>query len=148
MTPTLSDSEKLFNSLMQIRKLTTVQFQNLDKDHPATMLQFAALQFIDDQPQDTVSHLAKYLFLSKSSTTQLTERMTKSGYIKKEADTTDQRVTRLSLTENGTKQLAILRKQTIEIFDSIFSKLPQKDIKELIRIHDLLIVSLRHDSVN
>lgn len=140
-----SDFEQLFSTMMQLGKLMSQQTQETHEERTATMLQLMALQFLKEQPNGTVSELAKLLELSKSSATQLIERLAKAGLVKRINDKEDRRIVRLVITENGEKEFIALKKKLMEKMQKIFSKIPAKDLRELIRIHTNLIETLKNE---
>lgn len=140
-----SDLEKLFNTMLQFGKLMSQSTQETHEERTATMLQFSALHFLKDQPNDTVTNLATSLKLSKSSATQLIERLVKLSLVKRTHDSEDRRVIRLNITEKGKKECIILKRQMIQKMQKFFSKIPAKDLKELVRIHTNLVKTLRNE---
>ncbi len=104
-----------------------------------------ALQYLKEQPNGMVTDLGKFLELSKSSTTQLVERLARTGFIKKSHDSSDKRIVRLSITGSGEKEFVVLRDKKLEKMQKIFSKVPASDLRELIRIHVNLIEALKRE---
>lgn len=135
--------EQLFNTMLLLGKLVSQQTQQSPEAASATMLQFAALKYIKESPEETISLLGEQLALSKSSATQLVERLESSGYVKKNNDRNDKRIVRLSLTVNGEEQLKLLRAQVLENMKKVVLKIPAKDIKELTRIYMNLAEALK-----
>ncbi len=138
-------TEQLFNTITQLRRLV---FQRIYKSHEekvATGLQFSALNFLKDKLEVSVGDLAKFLQLSKSSATQLTERLSKLRLVKRTNDKGDRRIIHLILTATGKKELMALKKQTMKKMNRILTKIPRKDVKELIRIHTSLIEALKKE---
>lgn len=134
--------EKLFNTMVQLGKLMAQRTQESQEDQVATSLQFSALSSISEEKL-TVTELANNLKLSKSSATQLVERLVQSKYVNRSQDQKDKRIIRLELTEEGTKQVKVLKKKFISTLNDAFSDIPKSDILELTRIHSDMIVSLR-----
>ncbi len=139
------DFEQLFNTLLALGKLMSQQTQESHEERSATILQFSALNFIKEQPNATVSDLAVPLQLSKSSATQLVERLVKLGLVERTNDSDDRRIIRLNITNNGEKEFSALRNKMLEKMKRIFSKLPANDLRELIRIHSNLIETLKKE---
>ncbi len=142
---TTSDIEQLFSTMMQLGKFMSHYSQESHEERLATMLQFSALQFLKDQPNGTVGELAKFMQLSKSSATQLTERLVKAGIVDRVNDQEDRRIIRLIITPKGEEEFIILKKNIMEKMKRFVSKIPAKDIRELIRIHTNLIETLRKE---
>lgn len=144
---TTSDFEQLFNTMMQFGKFMSQQTNESYEERTATILQFTALHILKDQPNIAIGDLAKFLRLSKSSATQLIERLVKAGFVERVSDQEDRRIIRLVITENGEKEFVALKKDFMEKMQRIFSKIPAKDIRELIRIHTNLIETLKKEQV-
>jgi DNA-binding MarR family transcriptional regulator len=116
------------------------------EDRAATMLQFEALRSIQHDQKTTMGKLSSDLEVSLSSGTQLVERLVKLNLVKRESDKKDRRIIHLFLTALGKKELKKMEKKMQTRFQEIFSKVPKKDFKELIRIHKNLLDSLEKDS--
>ncbi len=141
----ISDIEQLFSTMLQFGKLMSQHTQESHEERTATMLQFSALHFLREQPNGTVTDLANFLKLSKSSTTQLIERLTKASLVKRIADIEDRRMVRLIITEDGKKEFIVLKKKFIEKMQKIFSKIPARDLREIIRIQTNLVETLKEE---
>ena len=142
MTST-SDIEQLFGTMLQLGKLMSQQAQETHEEKAATMLQFLTLQSLKERPNGTVTDLCNFLNLSKSSATQLIERLVKSDLVQRVDDPQDRRIIRLSITKSGEKESVALKKKLMDKMLKIFSKVPAKDLRELIRIHTNLIETLK-----
>jgi DNA-binding MarR family transcriptional regulator len=130
---------------MQFGKLITQLTQESYEERIASVLQFSALNYLKSQPNLGVSDLAGHLRLSKSSATQLVERLVKAGFVLRRHDPVDRRVVRLLLTRAGEKEILVLKKNILEKLNKVFSKVPKGDIEKLIRIYSGLIKRLRKD---
>ncbi len=137
--------ERLFNTMMQFGKLITQRTHESHEERIATILQLSALNFLKTQPNATVGDLAHSLQLSKSSATQLVERLVRTCLVGRQHDKKDRRIVRLVLTGRGQKHILVLKKQILEKLSKIFSKVPKEDIKKLIRIYTDLIKRLKNE---
>jgi DNA-binding MarR family transcriptional regulator len=90
----------------------------------------------------TLVYLANYLLISPSSTAQLTDLLTVSMWIEREHDSKDRRIIRLHITKEGEKELQRLKKIKLEKIKKVLSLLPEKELKEIIRINSLLLEKL------
>lgn len=135
--------EKLFNTMLQLGKLMSQRTQESQEESAATMLQFSALSCVNESGGRTVTDLAQFLKLSKSSATQLVERLVLSDLLLRRTDDNDKRVTRLDLTQQGKDEIVVMRKKFISTMKDAFADIPKKDILELIRIHNNMIDSLK-----
>jgi DNA-binding MarR family transcriptional regulator len=136
-------AEQLFNSMLQLRKLMMPQATISHKEKLATLLQYAALTILKMSSDYTLGDLGNAMHLSKSSSTQLVERLVKSGYVQRVPDETDRRVVHLQITQEGKTEVEVLKKKLMEKINTIIHLLPEKDIKELIRIQTDLINALK-----
>lgn len=135
--------EKLFATMQQMGRLMTQQAQISYEEKAATMLQFSALQLLNEKPKATMGELAQYLQMSMSSATQLIERLVKTGLVKRVHDTKDRRVIRLIITQKGKEQLTNLKNDILAKMNKFLSKIPEEDIQELLRIHNKILKTLK-----
>ena len=139
------DIEQLFVTMMQFGKLMSQHAQESHEERTATMLQLMALQYLIEQPNGTVTEVGNLLELSKSSSTQLVERLVKAGLVKRIHDEEDRRIVRLNITENGKKEFITIKSRIIEEMQRVFSKIPSKDLCEFIRIQISLVETLKKE---
>ena len=140
--------DQLFNTMGQLRKLLETQTQESHVDKHATIMQYSALMFLKDNRSATVGDVASHLKLSKSSATQLIERLAKASLIDRINDKEDRRIVRISITSAGEQQVMDLKMKYREKMGKIISKIPDEDLKELIRIHKNLIETLQKEQHN
>lgn len=136
-------SRELFESMVQIKHLTEHMCEMSFEDHVTSVLQFQALRCLFMNAASTSSQLAEYLHISPSSMAQLAERLEKAQLITREQDTKDRRVVRISLTQKGREDLELLKEKMYDQLNTIFSCLSDKDMKELVRIHKVLLIALQ-----
>lgn len=137
-----TNMEELFATMLQLGKLMSKDTSFNHENKAATMLQFQALRFVLENKNTAVSDLGTSLNLSKSSATQLIERLVKGKFLKRIHDETDRRIVRLTITKSGKQEYETLKQKMLEKVTKIFSNLPEEDIKELIRIHKKLLTQL------
>ncbi len=146
MASKLADIEQLFNSMMQLGKIFSQQPIMSAEEKSLTPWQFSVLHQLADQPGMPMSELAQIKHLSKSSATQIIERLVKSGFVERANDTHDRRLIRLKLTPVGEKELETMKMVMFKKMQEVFSVLSQEDIQTLIRIQTKLIETLNTDS--
>lgn len=110
-----------------------------------TPLQFFALRFLMQNPDATIKDLTERFQITKSSATQLIERLHKQGLIGKATDKNDRRVTHLKLTKKAEKILLKMRKERDGEMRKIFSRVSSEDLRELVRIHLTLLKNLKEE---
>ncbi|HUW64548.1 MAG TPA: MarR family transcriptional regulator [Spirochaetia bacterium] len=72
---------------------------------PVTRPQLGALWMVNQEPDLTVSELARRFMMAKSNVSGTVDRLCRQGLLEKKADDTDQRLVRLRVTEGGQKVL-------------------------------------------
>ena len=137
--------EELFDTLGQLRKLLVSQTQESHEERAATAMQFAALKFLSGHFNATVGDVAAHMQLSKSSATQLSDRLVKAGYITRSEDSDDRRVVRLQLTAAGQQQLQTIKQHYLDKLGRVLGHVPEADLIELIRIHRTLINTIQEE---
>ena len=135
--------EKLFDTMGQLRKLLLQHSLESHEERAATIMQYSALKILNTTLDCTVGDIAKQLYLSKSSATQLIERLVKAGLVERIHDTQDRRLVRLHVTEQGKQTVAALKKKFIEKMSTVLSRIPTEDLNNLIRIQTNLINTLQ-----
>jgi len=121
-------------SLMKIRRIAEQSFISPIKDGGVTLLQNQALLHLKDHHGCTVGELSAKLGLSSSSAAQLIERLINLDAIKKTPDAEDRRIAHLSLTKIGLSQTEVAHSMLAEKVGNVFSQMPEKDLKEVVRI--------------
>ncbi|EKE13282.1 MAG: transcriptional regulator [uncultured bacterium] len=116
------------------------------EDNATTLLQIEALKYIHANSSVTVGSLARELDMSLSSTTQLTNRLADKGWVSREIDQNDRRVTGLSLTKLGLTQIKGLINPMISSNYKVLASIPEKDLKEMIRIFGNIADSQRGEN--
>ncbi len=137
------DIETLFNTMMQLGKLMSQRTKESYEEQAATSLQFYALGYIRENQNATVTEIAERLKLSKSSATQLIERLATANSVERKSDESDKRITRLALTDKGLEELTVMKTKFISSLKEAFADIPKSDVLELIRIHTNMIESLK-----
>src|SRR5258708_9349705 len=140
--------EQLFNSMGQIRKLLENQTQESHEEKTATIMQYSALKFLKSTENSTVGDIGVHLKLSKSSATQLIERLVKADLVERFDDQKDRRIVHIVITPAGKQKIIDLKKKFMDKMSKIFSKIPDEDLKALTRIHSNLVQTLQKEQTN
>jgi len=136
--------ELMINNVLQLGKLMSLRQLEHGVDK-ITMFQFVTLQMLKQEPDAKVSNFCSSMKISKSSATQLIERLVKAGFVKRSPSEEDRRVIKLAITEAGEKELVNLRNKVINKMSKVLSKISEKDLDELIRIQSNLIEILKKE---
>lgn len=137
--------DEFITIVMQIAQFVGKTRQYSPDEQPATALQREALKFLLKVPEATVGDLATEMHISMSSATQLVDRLEKLQFAKKKTDRQDRRIIHVSLTYEGEQELERLSRHLKIMLTKVFSKVPEKDIKELLRINKALLKTLEKE---
>jgi len=105
-----------------------------DTESDVTPLQLEALFYLHIHPRSKVGAVGKHLDLSSSAIAQLTDRLAKSGYIKRENNPRDRRSVMLLLTQKGHRVFARLHEARMAKMRKLLGFIPEKDFKAFVRI--------------
>jgi len=125
-----------FNLVLKVMRLSSGIFGMSPEDKITTILQLQAVIFLKENPGLTVGEFAKEFHMSSPAVTQFTQRLVKSGLIKKEIDSKDKRAIHLLLTKKGkiySKTLPENFTKKINNID-IFYYMPEEDIRTIMNI--------------
>ncbi len=106
--------------------------------HPA---QAGCLHVIAHREGITQRELAETLHLAPASVTTMLQRMERQGVIERWNDETDQRLTRIRLTEAGAQLNSELAMVSAEVIAATITPLSAHDREELVRLLNLLAVN-------
>ncbi len=101
-------------------------------NYPITTPQFLALQWLLDEGDLTIGELSKKLYSAFSTTTDLVDRMEKSGLVKRVRDVSDGRVVRIHLLQKGK-----------EIIDEVIEKRQQYLLEVMQEFNNDEIISIK-----
>ncbi|MFA7301593.1 MAG: MarR family winged helix-turn-helix transcriptional regulator [Candidatus Shapirobacteria bacterium] len=123
---------EFLSKAVKVRRL--IEQTSSFEDKAITLLQVQALTYIKAHPKTPVGLLANELSMSLSAVAQLTNRLADVHYIQREDDATDRRIICLSITQEGTRQMKVFKKQLENNHFKVLSAIPENDLKELVRI--------------
>jgi DNA-binding MarR family transcriptional regulator len=87
---------------------------------------------------DGMSHsqIAEALEISPAATTKVIKRMEQAGYLQRQGDPTDERVSRVYLCDAGRELIADIDRAFARLDEAMFAGLPESDLE---RCRDLLM---------
>ncbi len=100
----------------------------------AHMGQAACLRVLDGRDGISQRDLADILHVSRPSITAMLQAVEKAGLVVRKPDESDQRLTRVYLTEEGRKVATELRHVLADYVSEIFGSMPEADRRELARL--------------
>lgn len=81
----------------------------------------------------TMKDLAGSIKKDKSTVTVLVEKLVRLGYIKKERDVADNRITYLSLTQKGADLKPMFEDISKNLFDTVYQDIPKEEREALMQ---------------
>ena len=107
--------------------------------------QFFVMKKIHEKGKMTVSEVANELNVSLSAITALTDRLFKTGLLKRDRDEKDRRLVWLTITPQGEKTLQECGANRQEVFRNYLGELTQEDLASLINICDKILASMKRE---
>jgi DNA-binding MarR family transcriptional regulator len=114
-----------------------------EKPDQNAWLRCETLRFVDSAHNPTMHDIARRLRVTPPSATSLVIQLEKAGWVRREKRSGDKRVVRVSLTTRGKRSLAQYRKKATITMHRVFSKLPRREVDQLVGI--LRRVNEAHD---
>lgn len=139
---TATTIKELLRTIQDISRVMANCTKATEEDQKATYLQFQALDLLAKKSLLPVGFIGAELHLSKSSATQLVERLVSAGFVNKLPDSEDGRSVLLELTAAGTKEREILSQKIQKHCSLLFEGLSSTDLQALIRIHKKILAHL------
>lgn len=118
-----------FSSRIVRSKFTKVTLANIEVS--LTPLHFEIMRLLAEEGGLPVFEIGKRLVLAKAHMTQLVDKLVEKEMIIREADPSDRRVTRISLTNTGKQSLDSLHNSVGEALEKALSSLSENDLKDL-----------------
>ena len=100
--------------------------------------QFAALRFLLENHHCTVGELARYLFITESSTSEQLSKLENKGFVKRARLPKDKRIVTVSITNAGKKLVQRLPMGGIVLLRERLRTLPEKELKAVSRVLTML----------
>lgn len=141
LSPSLERLEITLQQLIRRihEKMETLMVQGI------TGSQFFVMKNIHERGKMTVSEVANELNVSLSAITALTDRLYKTGLIKRDRDEKDRRLVWLTITPQGEKTLQDCGVNRQEVFRKYLGDLSQEDLASLINICDKILSSMKKE---
>lgn len=118
-------------SLRMIADIVKQKGREILSQFPITPPQFVALQWLHEHGDMTIGELSTKMYLACSTTTDLIDRMEKSGLVERLKDQNDRRVVRIHLLEKGATiiQEVIIKRQ--DYLRDVLLNLSNEEVKGL-----------------
>lgn len=110
-----------------IKKMTDYGVYELAPSHGDIIFTLLSIEKI------TMKDLAGSIKKDKSTVTVLVEKLVRLGYIKKERDAADNRITYLSLTQKGADLKPMFEDISKNLFDTVYQNIPKEEREALMQ---------------
>ncbi|MDR6552443.1 MarR family transcriptional regulator [Paenibacillus qinlingensis] len=109
-----------------------------------TPIQSFVLRKLNEKPGITLSELAEYIQLSKSTTSGIIDRMVRDQLVSREQSSTDRRSVTLTLLDKGEQLLQRVRENQVERMSPLL-QMSDEEIDSLLRIHQKIVRILHQE---
>lgn len=138
-----------FDIIDRMNKLNLIHRINIQTEAYKNGLylgQLPILEYVRKNNKCTQRDVANFLKISPPSVATSVKRMQKAGLIEKETDETDQRYSRLSITEKGIDITEKCRKQYDQIDAQLFEGFTEKECEMLYSFFGRMINNISKDA--
>ncbi len=133
---------QIIGSMFELQRIIRQRMMHREEPNAVNMHQMHTLVFIQENPNITMSSLAKILHISQASATPLVARLQKMGLVRRATDRKNRTMVRLQLTEKGKKHLNSSLQVCQKELHDIFSRIPADDRKQFSNILLNLVTSI------
>lgn len=121
--PVVKRSDQALKALRQILRKTDIHARDLARAAGLTASQRMLLQVLDDEGEARAGVLATHLGITQATTTNLLDRLEKTGLVKRRRSETDKRQVFVALTDEGRSRLSRAPDGLQELFADRFDEL-------------------------
>ncbi len=140
-----AQSHEALKRFRQIFKAVQQHSQRVEQRCGLTSAQLWAVAELARRPGQRVSEIAGAMSIHPSTASNLLDKLEKKGLVRKERQSDDQRVVRLTLTEQGRQTLASAPMPAEGILQSALFSLPDAVVLALIDNLDCLVAAMKLD---
>ena len=127
---------------MVIREFLKRQTNELSKGN-ITMPQMVILNFLYNHGESRMTDLAHFMSVTTAAMTGIIERLVRYGYVLRISEPNDRRIIKIKLTSKGAVIVKKINQQKRRMIIDIFSKLPQQErddyLRIILHIRDILV---------
>lgn len=133
-------TKELFMELARIYFIKKYKMSSEQRMYPG---QEVLLELVSVEPGLSQKDIAQKLNIQPPTVAVSIKRMEKGGWLKREIDTTDKRVSRVFITANGQKTLDEVKVKTRELDEIVFAGIPEAEKSQVHRILVQIIKNIR-----
>ncbi len=139
--------ETLRKDIVDLLSLTSRRFYQLDRDEEMccglTLSQCLVLKTVDEHVHMRMSELSKAMGLTASTMSRVVANLVRQGYLRREHDEEDRRVTYVALTDSGVKMADELKKREREYRKRLVDRIPDDKLDAVASALRLLLNAAR-----
>lgn len=128
--------EAIFANMQQMHRTGGAKFHTLMEREDISRSQMELLMVVKHHQPINVKDLAARLHLTPGAVTQLVEGLVSNGYLDRQEDGRDRRVTNISLAEGGKQKLKDLWEQRKNVIKRIMQTLDTEELATMLRIQE------------
>jgi DNA-binding MarR family transcriptional regulator len=137
--------EKIINNLQAFKRAVAAENHCFDSGLKITMSQTMFLFMLRNNGPMSFTEIAKMLGVSKSAVTQLVDGIARYGFLVREADKSDHRVSRVKLSTKGLKYIKTTKQGAMDRMSAIFQSLSKEELNQLEKITTKLFETKNKD---
>lgn len=127
---------RLWLQLLRTTRSTESELREfLRVEHDTTLPRFDVMAALERAPKGlTMTELSRYLLVSNGNVTTVVDRLVQDGIATREQQANDRRSLRVSLTELGQQQFALMAKAHEAKVNELFDDFSPQDIEQLLQL--------------
>jgi DNA-binding MarR family transcriptional regulator len=134
--------EQFFNSSQTMQRAWKSQFYKVVRDAEVPPAQIGLLFLIKHKQPVNGRDIAAEMQITRSAVTQLIDALEQLGYIERQEDKNDRRISNIQLSKKGTQKLNKLEKKRKELLTRLASALDDDELKAIVAINSKMIQEL------
>ena len=119
-------------SIERLMKGTGVIFRSVLEDYDVTHAQFHLLMVVKGGGKTTVTEISRLLMIAPPTASRMIDGLCAKGLLKKEKDTSDHRITRVSLTGKSKRLVTDLTERRARVLREVFRGEDEKELEQTV----------------
>jgi DNA-binding MarR family transcriptional regulator len=134
--------QEIFSTTFLTKRLMHTRLQQSDGQVDVSPAQIDLLLCMRHMPPVSFKELACRMHLTPGAVTQLTDPLTRAGYVSRVPDDQDRRMAYISLTEAGVEKMTKLGKTYQTILSEVLSSLDIQELEMYLRVQRKMLAYL------